>query len=469
MPHLQEHGFGGSSLGLKRVINVFIQKTQPTALLKGDVWIKSDIPATKVLFFEDGMEAPKEEGNVWIILKDIEMKMVLEKIVKVFSNKKEINMDYSRNTIINTVTLSKLHVFKNKFMQIYSMFGVAKMYRNGKWEWLIADYWDGTKWVNFSNLQMYVYYATYNGQVQLNATSTVKQIQSHDGSPLWSYNANAENIQSLAVDKDGYVITGENVKGKLSRLDPKGTLVWGKDASERLGGLPRSGIPAVAVDKDGYIYEGFELDLIKRDTQGKEVWKRNIAEPSGGINRITVDKDKNIFVLMNTGGATGGIKARVFQYSSSGSQVFNTPIQETTSNFYAFAMNNSHIFIGTNGGTIIRVSKDGKEVKQFDLTTACNGLGIAVDANNLFFTFTDGVAKYDQNFQQIWRCKFADNSRGVDIALSKDGFIYAATGNNAIKKISPEGKELWSSTREQDEITRIAVFEGPYATFADLW
>lgn len=237
MPYLQEHGFGGSSLGLKRVINVFIQKPEPKALLKGDIWVKTDIPPNKVLLLEEGLEAPKEEGNIWIILKDIEMKMVLEKIVKVFSNKKEINMDYSRNSIISNINLSKLHVFKNKFMQIYSMFGIAKMYRNGKWEWLIADYWDGTKWVNFSNLEVYVYYATYNGRVQQNANSTIKQISSFDGRSLWSYNASFESIQSLAVDKDGYVIAGENVRGKLSRLDPKGTIVWGKDASERFGGL----------------------------------------------------------------------------------------------------------------------------------------------------------------------------------------------------------------------------------------
>ncbi|MGH1296437.1 hypothetical protein [Bacillus pretiosus] len=464
MPFLQEHGFGGSSLALKRVINIFIQKAEPRALLKGDIWVKSDIPANKVLLLEEGIEAPKEEGNVWIILRDIEMKMVIDKIVKVFSNKKEINMDYSRNAIVSNINLSKLHVFKNKFMQIYSMFGVAKMYRNGKWEWLVADYWDGTKWVNFSNLQVYVYYATYNGQVQLNANSTVKQISSHDGSSLWSYNANAENIQSLAVDKDGYVITGEYVRGKLSRLDPKGTLVWGKDANERLGGLPRSGMLEVAVDKEGFIYEGFNADVVKRDGQGKEVWKRNIGDSV--VKRIAVDKDGNSFVLCT---GSGSIKAKVIRYNASGSQMFEAPIEGNYSDFYAFAMNNTHVFIGSNGGKIVRVSKDGKEVKQFDLTTACNGLGIAVDANNLFFTFVDGVAKYDQNFQQIWRCKFTDNSRAVDVVLSKDGFIYAATGNKAIKKISPEGKELWTSGREQDEITRMAIFEGPYATFSDLW
>ncbi|MGM7428582.1 hypothetical protein ABRZ22_05020 [Bacillus pacificus] len=464
MPFLQEHGFGGSSLALKRVINIFIQKPEPRALLKGDIWVKSDIPANKVLLLEEGLEAPKEEGNVWIILRDIEMKMVVDKIVKVFSNKKEINMDYSRNAIISNINLSKLHVFKNKFMQIYSMFGVAKMYRNGKWEWLVADYWDGTKWVNFSNLQVYVYYATYNGQVQLNANSTVKQISSHDGSSLWSYNANAENIQSLAVDKEGYVITGESVKGKLSRLDPKGSLVWGKDANDRLTGYSGYGALAVAVDKDGFIYEGLNADVVKRDGQGKEVWKRNIG--SDVVKKIVVDKDSNVFVL-STG--SGSIKARVIRYNASGSQVFEVPIEGNYSDFYSFAMNNTHVFIGFNGGNIVRISKDGKEVKTFNLTTACNGYGIAVDANNLFLTFVDGVAKYDQNFQQIWRCKFADNSRAVDVVLSKDGFIYAATGNKAIKKLSPEGKELWTSGREQDEITRMAIFEGPYATFADLW
>lgn len=467
MPYLQEHGFGGSSLGLKRVINVFIQKNQPTALLKGDVWIKSDIPATKVLFLEEGMEAPKEEGNVWIILKDIEMKMVLEKIVKVFSNKKEINMDYSRNALISNVNLSKLHVFKNKFMQIYSMFGVAKMYRNGKWEWLVADYWDGTKWVNFSNLEVYVYYATYNGQVQQNANSTVKQISSFDGRSLWSYNETFANIQSLAVDKDGYVITGESVRGALSRLDPKGSLVWNKDASGRLTGYPGYGTPEVAVDKDGLIYECLNADVVKRDGQGKELWKRNVDGGSGTrTKRIVVDKDKNVFVLCT---GSGSIKVKVIRYNADGSQVLEVPIEENNSDFFAFVMNNTHVFIGSNGGKIIRVSKDGKEVKQFDLTTACNGLGIAVDANNLFFTFTDGVAKYNQNFQQIWRCKFADNSIAVDVALSKDGFIYAATGSKKIKKISPDGKELWSSGAEPYEITRMAIFEGPYATFADLW
>ncbi|MEK4636898.1 PQQ-binding-like beta-propeller repeat protein [Bacillus sp. FSL W8-0519] len=468
MPYLQEHGFGGSSLGLKRVINVFIQKAEPKALLKGDIWVKTDIPPNKVLLLEEGLEAPKEEGNIWIILKDIEMKMVLEKIVKVFSNKKEINMDYSRNSIISNINLNKLHVFKNKFMQIYSMFGIAKMYRNGKWEWLIADYWDGTKWVNFSNLQVYVYYATYNGQVQLNANSTVKQITSHDGSPLWGYNTTYENIQSLAVDKDGYVMTGEYVRGKLTRLSPNGSVAWGKTASERLGGLDRSGTPAIAVDKDGFIYEGLGLILVKRDTQGKEVWKRTINESDGSITQIVTDKDNNIFVLFNTGATSNSIRARVFRFDPSGSQIFNLPASNAGNNF-AFAMNNTHVFIGANGGTIVRITKDGKEVKQFNLGFDCNGLGIAVDANNLFFTFRDGVAKYDQNFQQIWRCKFADKAESVDIVLSKDGFIYAAARSKSIKKIAPDGKELWSIGPEQDEITRMAIFEGPYATFADLW
>lgn len=468
MPFLQEHGFGGSSLGLKRVINVFIQKAEPRALLKGDIWVKSDIPANKVLLLEEGLESPKEEGNVWIILRDIEMKMVIDKIVRVFSNKKEINMDYSRNASINKVTPSKLYVFKSKLMQIYSMFGVAKMYRNGKWEWLIADYWDGMKWVNFSNLQVYVYYATYNGQVQQNATSTVKQISSHDGNQLWNNTATYENIQSLAVDKDGYVITGEYVRGKLSRIDPTGRLEWGKTASERLSGLDQSGTPAVAVDKAGFIYEGLGLVLVKRDAQGKEVWKRTINEPDGSITQVVVDKDNNIFILFDTGASSSSIRSRVFRYNPSGSQVFNLPVSES-GNTFGFAMNNSHVFIGTNGGIIIRVSKDGNEVKQFNLGFDCNGLGIAIDANNLFFTFRDGVAKYDQNFQQIWRCKFIDKSDSVDVVLSKDGFIYAAARSKTIKKIAPDGKELWSSGPEQYEITRMAVFEGPYATFSDLW
>ncbi|MED0990385.1 hypothetical protein [Bacillus nitratireducens] len=69
---------------------------------------------------------------------------------------------------------------------------------------------------------------------------------------------------------------------------------------------------------------------------------------------------------------------------------------------------------------------------------------------------------------RIWHCQFADKSAATLVRVTKDGYIYAACENNTVKKISPDGKEIWS-IKETETIISLAVSEGPYATFADLW
>ncbi|WP_411501361.1 hypothetical protein [Bacillus thuringiensis] len=462
MPYLDDHGFGGGgSLNLRRVINAFIQKTEPLTKVKGDIWIKSDITATKVLFLEQGVEAPQEEGTVWVVLKELEMKIIIEKIVKVFSNKKEINMNYSNNIGINQISASKYQVFRNKLMQIYALFGIAKIFRNGKWEWLVADYWDGTKWVNFSNTEFYVYYATSNGKAGNDMSSSLKKASVYDGSQIWRY-IESKDIDSLAVDAEGFVIFGTKYRGTY-RLRPDGSLEW----SNPWNSASAYRTQIVAADRDGNFYDDRSgPEIVKRNKQNQEVWRTGFTSinlPS--VHGIILDKDKNLYVKIIP--QETNVRARIVKLNSSGTEIYNLPITDM-GDTTELAMNDSYLFIGTVNSAVIRVSKDGKEIKVLNIGVFSSVVSLAADSKDLYLALRSGVAKYDQNMNRIWHCQFADKSAAVLVRVTKDGYIYAACENKTLKKIAPDGREVWS-VQEEEQIISLAVSEAPYATFADLW
>ncbi|MBC6972967.1 hypothetical protein H9I32_11415 [Bacillus sp. Xin] len=222
----------------------------------------------------------------------------------------------------------------------------------------------------------------------------------------------------------------------------------------------------VAVDRDGNFYDGKEGEIIKRDKQNKELWRRGfptINQP--GVEEMILDNDKNMYVLVNTQEAY--VSARVVKLNSNGTEIFNLPITDI-GDTREITLNDNYLFVGTVNSSVIRISKDGKEIKVLNIGVFSSVLSLVTDAKDLYLALRSGVAKYDQNMNRIWHCQFADESATELVRVTKNGYIYAACHNKTLKKISPDGKELWSIT-EQEKIISLAVSEGPYATFSDLW
>lgn len=450
MSFLEEHGIGGAYLGLHRAVKVYVQPNEPTDKTKGTVWIKSSTPATKIVFREYGLEPPKEEGTVWISLYDIDIKFMLERALKVFSNKKEINIEYSRENFINSIDSNKINVLKNKFMKVYSLLGTSRIYRKGKWEWLIGQYWSGSQWETFSNLEINLFFG--------NRDKIVKKLAPDTGKDIWAVTNHIGTIYDIAVDKDGYIYSASGVtSGELKKISASGQEVWTfKD---------NSALFKVMVDKDGYVYTVTSTSRIaKISPTGKEIWR--IAQ-SNAILDMICDGKGNIYVSFYS-------SSRIVKISPDGKEVwgYSTP---AGTNPYLAVDNQGYVYTfmnATGNGKALfkKISPSGIEVA----TSTMDVLEFrftAIDQQKNIYAFkyngsgaANTIVKLTQDLQEIWSVP----GSAYDLAVDKVGNVYVVY-SDSIKKISPDGQVLWSYPITSGSVTSVITEQSPYGAFPFLW
>ncbi len=456
MSFLEEHGIGGANLGLVRAVKVFVQNTEPTTKDKGTVWIKSATPATKTIFREYGLEPPKVEGTLWISLYDIDIKFMLERALKVFSNKKEINIEYSRENFISSMDSSKINVLKNKFMQVYSLLGTSRIYKNGKWEWLIGQYWDGTSWRSFSNLELSVYIGTTD--------KMVKKIAPDTGKEVWSVNNHIGAVNDVVVDKNGYIYSASGAPnaaatiGEIKKISPTGQVIWSKSYSRS--------IQRLAVDKAGYIYAFNDIrQLLRFSPDGERIWEINQTD---FLEDIIVDVTGNVYISYSSSGS------QIKKVSPGGKDIWNysfasnkAPNLSIDSQGFIYTFMNT---VGNDKATFKKVDPNGKEVA----TAATNVVAILRTTlnqyKNLYALHTDGAGLSSQLVKMGPDLKVTWSVPGdiKDITVDKTGNVFAAF-KDSVKKISSTGQVVWTYPITVDSVKTLVVDQSPYGAFPFLW
>jgi hypothetical protein len=230
MIDIRDHGgkFGGGKTvtNLKQAIKVFMQPSEPTETLnKGDIWVKTSANVNKIHFREFLSPPPlAQEGDVWIKLYDIKLKFIISKSFQIFSNKTEINVDYTKETIIGDETTNKFKVFENDVFQVYSSFGTARMYINGEWKYQDAYFYDGSTWKLLSKVDTDLFIVS---DLTIKKYSPSLQL-------LWSYTAPYIGGMLVTIDPQGNVILAPSAYGSTGsnlptiKLDPNGNVIWSK-------------------------------------------------------------------------------------------------------------------------------------------------------------------------------------------------------------------------------------------------
>lgn len=344
-----------------------------------------------------------------------------------------------------------------------------------------------------------------------------------------------------AVDAQGnvYVVghittnsSGSNADDVFVRkYDNNGNLLW----AHQFGGSSNTADDGFAVSLDGlsnvyvtgwvigslpdipasYGIDGF---IIKYDTNGLEVWKRQIA--SDGLHlpgllddqptSIATDGLGNVYVGGVTRGtlsgqtSAGSFDSFVRKYDSEGNEIwtrqFGTSQPDNVLSVAVDGINRVYLaglteaalpgqtFAGATDAFVRVYDSDGNEVwtRQFGTSQGDSASGITVDTSYNAYTVgwfnygeTAFVRKYDADGTLIWQKQFsgtyAANARGVKsdsqgaiyvvgtVAGSLPGQTALGEGNDAfIRKYNSFGDELWTiqfGTQYEDSAWDVALSE----------
>lgn len=205
---------------------------------------------------------------------------------------------------------------------------------------------------------------------------------SENGTTFWKYKHD-EIIQSVAV-KNGYVYIGTWDNHIIKMDSSSGNIIWNNYYSSRYG------IYSIVIDNDDIIYAGTEnKKVIKIDSTGNVIWTYD--KHKSDVYAITIDKNGYIY----SGG--GG---RLVKLCSNGGEEW---IQDFDYNITSIAIdNNGYIYIGFNNRGIAKINPD--------------------------------------NGEQIWDVNL--DFKGAN-AIYVDDYVYVASYDKIIRKISLDGLEIW--------------------------
>lgn len=231
MLDIRDHGgsFGGGKglSNLKTLISVYVQSIQPSGTInKGDVWIKTSNPISKVHIREFlSSPANPQENDLWIKIYDVKLKFLMSKNFQVFSDKMELNVDYTTEKLIGDETVNKFNVLGNDALQIYASLGTARLYIGGKWVYQDAYFYDGTTWKILTKAETDIF--LINGYTVTKYSPTLQQ--------LWSFTVPySSGGMSVEVDSQGNVFvypTSNNLSNThypLYKLDQNGNVLLTK-------------------------------------------------------------------------------------------------------------------------------------------------------------------------------------------------------------------------------------------------
>ncbi|EMA6344820.1 hypothetical protein U3450_003876 [Bacillus cytotoxicus] len=233
---------------------------------------------------------------------------------------------------------------------------------------------------------------------------------------MWTFKENAV-LYRVVVDKDGYIYTKSST-GRIIKISPDGKEVWR---------ISQSQILDLACDGKGNIYVNFYATVKKISPDGKEVWDYHSEVFSNSY--FAVDNEGYVYVFMNAMHIGSSAKSQFKKISPTGKEVATATmdvfeLRHTTidqyKNIYAYKYN------GSSG--------------------------------------PNAVVKLSQDMKEIWRVP----EEVSDLTVDKVGNIYAAC-TDSIKKISPDGKILWSYPIANNSVTAIITEQSPYGAFPFLW
>lgn len=487
MIDIRDHGgsFGGCKglSNLKQLIKVYMQTTQPTGTFnKGDVWIKTSATVNK-LHIREFLSPPSApvEGDIWLKLYDIKMKFLLTKNFQIFSNKTEINVDYTKEIIIGDETANKFKVMENDLLQVYSSFGTMRMYTGGKWNYQDAYFYDGSTWKLLSKVDTDLY---------IQSGFTIKKY-SPSLQLLWSYTAPYVTDDMLvAIDSQGNVYlapTRYNSTGAAYptiKLDPNGNVIWSKvlpdyGASQRIDkifALPNGGfitrrydssIPAnivsklydsdgnfirnntatgsstnnaiVCVDYTGRIYEWYNNKFyVFNEDYTSQLFTWNCPTTTGAAD---LDLTFDDYILWYDDGASPKklYKLNFSNMSISSSASISTSLsylsQATAFNEDACLLHWGN-FQGGSGSFTTNVAK------------------VATSGGNNIFSFQS----VHDGFQRTY--------------VDKDNFFYIVTRNGSLftlKKFNKDGNEVYTNTTIVNGMTNFYIFQSRRLAHRPYW
>lgn len=432
MSFLEEHGIGTGGTGLKRTFKTSVQLNEPAKHLN-DLWIKTNENVTEVIFSHLGEEPARKEGTVWVSLYNVDMKLPSKKVLKLFTNKTEVNFSYSKEIVTHPPEV-KLLLFKNKIMEIYGQFGSVRIFKNGKWNWLQASFWNGIMWVDCPTSEFYLYYASWGGKHLAKLGP--------DGREIWRVGNITSDFNKIAIDENRNIYA-TRLTYFVTKISPDG--VANTDFYNT--GNSDISVNLVSADKKGFVYvvqrgSRDSSDTIRKlDLTGKKVWDANLYG-RGATNRLDVDKDGNIFIETMVGDNSTAILSK---HTADGKEIWRIDkikysVLDVNGNAYMLGGYANGLY--TN---IIKVDKDGKEVwkktvKAYDLSMGQDGL-LYYNTENYY------LVKMSPDGNEVARFRFKNAELPQMIAVDIAGYIYGAFGTNnlkTMKKISPLGEEVWS-------------------------
>ena len=310
----------------------------------------------------------------------------------------------------------------------------------------------------------------------------------------------------------------------LTKYDANGTRLWTK----QLGTIGFDEGFRVATDTSGNIYitvyseENFEgltessISLVKFDTDGAQLWTRQLGTGWGWGLGIATDQSDNVYVTGWTEGSftgytnQGSEDAFLAKYDTNGAQLwakqFGTSgfeqglgvATDPLGNAYVTGWTDRNLDGNINQGAydifLTKFDTNGAQLwtKQLGTDAIDEGTGIALDASgNIFITgWTSGgldgnsnqgaadilLIKFDNNGTKLWTKQYGSSGdeQGVGVAIDQSGLIYVtgwtmgnldgSTGNGKkdifITKYSTNGTKLWTrayGTYEIDVSNGVAV------------
>lgn len=155
MIDIREHGgiFGGGvSLKGKKLINFYIQETEPTPKSIGDVWVKT----SKILddvFVNDLPPINPLNGQVWQSIDRLDYAFKMEEVESFIGDgKSEIYLALHTGEFLENIPTDKRLLWENKFLKLYGNLVSISQYNATMsfWQSLDGYVYDGSNWNQYS-------------------------------------------------------------------------------------------------------------------------------------------------------------------------------------------------------------------------------------------------------------------------------------------------------------------------------
>lgn len=163
---------------------------------------------------------------------------------------KKINCEWDEIFSYNVEYYATQFVIDNNgyfYITSTSTGGIKKMSPDGKTVWSIG--YSNKPFINQSAV------ATDTNYVYVSFGNILKQISSN-GEERWNFTGHTSNINSIAIDKEGYIYTGSDDK-TVKKISPNGREIWTFKEQDRE-------ISSVTIDNQNYIYSGSYDNTIKK-------------------------------------------------------------------------------------------------------------------------------------------------------------------------------------------------------------